>query len=157
VAIDLPPLRERVGDIRPLAEAVLREQSGELGKQLAGFTPEALVALCRFRYPGNVRELRNIVERAEVMARRATIGLEDLPPHVASPATASAAPNEEWSPLPLEEALREPERRIILGALRASNWNRQQAAEQLRINRTTLYKKMKSLGIEPGGGERLAG
>jgi DNA-binding NtrC family response regulator len=156
VAIDLPPLRDRVGDIRPLAEAFLREQSGELGKQLTGFTPEALQALCRFRYPGNVRELRNIVERAAVMARRATIGVEDLPGHVASP-TPPAVPGErEWSPMPLEEALREPERRIILGALRASNWNRQQTAEQLRINRTTLYKKMKSLGIEPGG-ERLAG
>ena len=156
VAIDLPPLRDRVGDVRPLAESFLREQSAELGKQLAGFTPDALAALCRFRYPGNVRELRNIVERAAVMAARATIGVEDLPPHVASPAPLAASADGAWSPMPLEDALREPERRIILGALRASNWNRQQTAEQLRINRTTLYKKMKSLGIEPGG-ERLAG
>ncbi len=60
-----------------------------------------------------------------------------------------------WAPLALEEALKEPERRIILKALEANQWNRQKTAEDLKINRTTLYKKMKQLGIE--GAERLAG
>ncbi|MCC6659363.1 MAG: sigma-54-dependent Fis family transcriptional regulator [Phycisphaerales bacterium] len=156
VAIDLPPLRDRAGDIRPLAEGFLREQSAELAKQLTGFTPAALAALCAFRYPGNVRELRNIVERAAVMAQSPTIDVDDLPPHVASPPAGMgpATLGGPWVPTPLEDAMREPERRIILSALRANGWNRQHTAEQLRINRTTLYKKMKSLGIEP---ERLAG
>ena len=60
-----------------------------------------------------------------------------------------------WTPTPLELALREPEKAIILRALRANEWNRQKTAEDLKINRTTLYKKMKQLGIE--GEERLAG
>ena len=72
------------------------------------------------------------------------------------PVVAAEAPAEEkWSPMALEDALREPERRIILKALEANAWNRQKTAEDLRINRTTLYKKMKQLGIE--GAERLAG
>ncbi len=163
VAIELPPLRDRTGDVRSLAEHFLVEFGRELGKQLAGFSPEAMEAMKRYRFPGNVRELRNIVERAAVLARRPTIGIDDLPEHVASPPApapiphaAAASDGDAWTPMPLEHALREPERRIILRALKANGWNRQHTAEQLGINRTTLYKKMKSLGIEPDG-ERMAG
>ena len=60
-----------------------------------------------------------------------------------------------WIATPLEDALREPEKLILLRALKANHWNRQKTAEDLRINRTTLYKKMKALGIE--GEERMAG
>jgi DNA-binding NtrC family response regulator len=162
VAIELPPLRERTGDVRALAEHFLVEFGRELGKQLAGFSAEAMQAMQRYRFPGNVRELRNIVERAAVLAHRPTIGIDDLPAHVANPPAPALTPDAAaegdtvWTPMPLEHALREPERRIILRALKANGWNRQHTAEQLGINRTTLYKKMKSLGIEPGG-ERLAG
>ncbi len=163
VTIELPPLRERPGDIRQLAEHFLVQFGRELGKQLAGFSPDAVEAMRRYRFPGNVRELRNIVERAAVLARSPTIGIDDLPPNVVARPTdpvPSAAAAEEadgaWSPIRLEDALREPERRIILRALRANAWNRQKTAEQLSINRTTLYKKMKALGIE-GDDQRLAG
>ena len=60
----------------------------------------------------------------------------------------AAAPETPWSPMPLEQALLEPERRILLSALKANQWNRQKTAEQLQINRTTLYKKMKLHNIE---------
>lgn len=158
VNIELPPLRDRVGDIRPLAESFLDHFSQELGRQLVGFSGEALDALRRYPFPGNVRELRNIIERAAVLTRAQTIGLDDLPPHViagddrgmARPMSASDEFDDEspWIPMPLTDALRDPERRIILRALRANEWNRQRTAEDLGINRTTLYKKMKSLGID---------
>ena len=167
VSIELPPLRDRAGDVPALAEHFLQHFARELSKQLAGFSPDAAAALARYRFPGNIRELRNIIERAAVLARRPTIGVEDLPPHVTSstpalgetPALKIAGAEDDdapWTPMALEEALRDPERRIILRALRANHWNRQKTAEQLAINRTTLYKKMKLLGIE-GGDERLAG
>lgn len=165
VSIELPPLRDRAGDIPALADHFLQHFARELSKQLAGFSPDAAAALARYRYPGNIRELRNIIERAAVLARRPTIGLDDLPAHLASPASGGETPalriagidgDAPWTPMALEEALREPERRIILRALKANHWNRQKTAEQLAINRTTLYKKMKLLGIE-GGDERLAG
>jgi DNA-binding NtrC family response regulator len=175
VAIDLPPLRERVSDIPILAEHFLAKHAAALGRTFVGFSTEAMDALRRYRYAGNVRELENIVERAAVLAKTPTIGLVDLPDQVADPdkpvrtlklagagAPAADAP---WTPMPLEEAMKEPERRILLRALKANNWNRQKTAEDLAINRTTLYKKMKALGIEGGesgeaGGEppgRMAG
>ncbi len=175
VAIDLPPLRERVSDIPALAAHFLVKHAAALGRTFVGFSNEAMDALRRYRYPGNVRELENIVERAAVLAKSPTIGEADLPEHVADPdkplrtprlagaeGTGSAAPSAAdapWTPTPLEEALKDPERRILLRALNANKWNRQKSAEDLAINRTTLYKKMKALGIEGGEGaeERIAG
>ncbi|MFN0131673.1 MAG: sigma-54-dependent transcriptional regulator [Phycisphaerales bacterium] len=151
VGITIPPLRERLADVPTLAAHFLAFHSAELAKQVVGFAPEALAALCRYDYPGNVRELQNIIERAAVLTRSPTITLADLPDLGAgkrAAPTQAAASDEPWVPTPLEDALREPERRILLRALVANNWNRQRTADQLRINRTTLYKKMKSLGIE---------
>ncbi len=158
VRIDVPPLRERPGDIALLAEHFLREHAGEAGRQITGFTPEALDALRRYPWPGNVRELSNAVERAVVLSRRQTLGVEDLPATVADNAPPGALlsatdamiddASATWEPAPLAEALMEPEKRIILRALRANDWNRQETAKQLDINRTTLYKKMKQHGLD---------
>jgi len=170
VNIELPPLRERAADIPELALHFLRQHGADLGKQLTGFAPEAIAALMRYRFPGNVRELQNLVERAAVLARRPTVGLEELPEALvaaggvsagrmmgtAASAGLSIRDEEPWTPTTLDEALREPERRIILRALKANGWNRQKTADQLGVNRTTLYKKMKSLGIDGVGGDSAA-
>jgi DNA-binding NtrC family response regulator len=157
VRIDLPPLRERACDIPHLAKHFLEKHARELGKQLVGFSDEALAAIERYPFPGNVRELENIVERAAVLSTRPTIGLDDLPQHVVegSPVFAPRPSGEtpdahdaRWTPTPLAVALEEPERRIIRKALDANNWNRQKTAEDLGINRTTLYKKMRALGLD---------
>ncbi len=161
VAIDLPPLRDRLSDIPLLAEHFLAKHAKALNRTFVGFSAEAMEALRRYRFPGNVRELENIVERAAVLARTPTIGMDDLPVHVSDPgsraaplrlAPAEAAADAPWVPMPLEEALRNPERQIILRALKANGWNRQKTAEDLAINRTTLYKKMKALGIDGADG-----
>ncbi|MFG0299721.1 MAG: sigma-54-dependent transcriptional regulator [Phycisphaerales bacterium JB047] len=155
VKIEMPPLRERVGDIATLAEHFLIQQGDELGRQFSGFTTEALNALRRYDYPGNVRELSNIVERAAVLSKNQTIELTDLPAHIlgenSSPLSIAPTPTaqEQWVPMPLSDAMMQPERDIIVRALEANDWNRQQTAEVLGINRTTLYKKMKQLGIDP--------
>ncbi|MHA7812388.1 MAG: sigma-54-dependent transcriptional regulator [Phycisphaerales bacterium] len=155
VKIEMPPLRDRVGDIATLAQHFLEQQANELGRQFSGFSSDALAALRRYDYPGNVRELGNIIERAAVLSRNQTIGIEDLPPQVTeaegttlSTPTASNE-SEDWTPMTLSEAMMRPERSFILRALQANDWNRQQTAEVLGINRTTLYKKMKQLGIDP--------
>lgn len=158
VKIEIPPLRERLNDVPMLAEHFLKSHADELGKALLGFSDEAMDALRRYAYPGNVRELQNIVERAAVLTRTPTIQVHDLPPQVVenatgplTPATLRVTADEEetpWVPMSLADALREPERRIILKALKANGWNRQQTADDLGINRTTLYKKMKALGLE---------
>lgn len=162
VKIELPPLRARLGDVPLLAERILEKHAAELGRQLVGFTPEAMQALTHYDYPGNVRELQNIVERAAVLAKGQMIGADDLPSavldgpkHAPAPIAAQSTDDAPWVPMTLEEAMREPERRILVKALDANAWNRQKTSEQLGINRTTLYKKMKAYGLL--GDERLAG
>jgi len=156
IKIDLPPLRDRVGDVPVLAEHFLREHAEELGKAVSGFSEEAMDALRRYAWPGNVRELSNVVERAAVLTLGDRVSLSDLPPQVITGdagvlgggLSGGGVDDGPWEPMPLVEALRAPERRILLKALEANDWNRQKTAEQLDINRTTLYKKMKSFGIE---------
>ena len=160
-----------MSDIPLLAAHFLDKHAKQLGRELVGFAPETMDMLRRYQYPGNVRELENIVERAAVLTKTPTITPDALPEHVIAHATGvpsarlrlvggganeHAAPMEmPWVATALEEALREPEKMILLRALKANQWNRQKTAEDLRINRTTLYKKMKMLGIE--GDERMAG
>jgi len=164
VRIDLPPLRDRPGDVPALAERLLQEKAEELGRSTVAFSNDALEALRRYSYPGNVRELANIVERALVLSRRQTLTADDLPQHVVANAPemnlpehvraglwsdeAVDAPDTPWTPVALEEAIKAPEKRILLKALRANSWNRQATADQLQINRTTLYKKIKQHGLD---------
>lgn len=151
VKIELPPLREREEDVLPLAAFFLEKFAAELKRQVVGFTSEAAAALRRYTFPGNVRELQNIIERAAVLCKGQTVGIEDLPAHVAEAPVQRPLVNEgtekPWIPISLDEALRAPERDILERALKANGWNRQKAAAQLGINRTTLYKKMKGLGL----------
>ena len=158
VSIELPPLRERVGDVETLASHFLETQGAELGRTFAGFSPEALDMLKRYAYPGNVRELANIVERAALLASGQTITPDDLPETVRTPGRPAMLLTDTGGhaeATTLAEALLGPEREIILAALERNQWNRQQTADELGINRTTLYKKMKQLDIEPE--DRMAG
>jgi len=145
INIELPPLRERVSDIPLLAEHFLKRICEEMGRPLKTLSDEALAALQAYRWPGNVRELQNVLERAVLLGRKPVITLEDLPPDVAAALTPGLGAPEK---APLKQALQLPERQIILQMLEMHNWNRQATAKALGINRTTLYKKMKRLGIE---------
>jgi DNA-binding NtrC family response regulator len=145
INVELPSLRERISDIPLLAEHFLRQVCSESGKKARTFSEEALAALQRFRWPGNVRELQNVIERAVLLGKTPVIGLEDLPAHLLA---ASPMAVESSSARSLKVALAAPERQIILSVLEANQWNRHATAEALGINRTTLYKKMKRLGLE---------
>ena len=145
INIELPNLRERLTDIPLLAQHFLETVSAESGKTIRGFTDDAITAMQRYRWPGNVRELQNVVERAVLLTKRDHIAVDDLPPELIrqAPTSVDAAPGQT-----LKEALEGPERQIILDVLTRHDWNRQLTAETLGINRTTLYKKMKKLGLE---------
>ncbi|MCG3178341.1 MAG: Regulatory protein AtoC [Phycisphaerae bacterium] len=151
VAIDLPPLRERLGDIPLLAEHFLKKYvSQQSTKQITNISEWALKALQRYPWPGNVRELENVVERAVVLSKGPLIEMEDLPPSILEQDDV-AQPLQSRQPMSLKEALEVPERAVIRQALIASNWNRQQTAEMLKINRTTLYKKIRYYGLDKEG------
>jgi len=145
INIDLPPLRDRITDIPLLAQSFIEKVCEDSGKPVRGFTDQAMAALQRFRWPGNVRELQNVIERAVLLGKSDVIGLEDLPADLAA---AGPVPLEPVGNRTLKQALEAPERQIIFEVLQANNWNRHATAEALGINRTTLYKKMKRLGLE---------
>ena len=145
INVELPPLRERIADIPLLAEHFLRQVCDDAGKKVTGFTDEAMGALRRYRWPGNVRELENVIERAVLLGKESVVGMADLPPVITAAETCNVEPAAGRT---LKQALESPERQIIREVLEANNWNRNLTAETLGINRTTLYKKMKRLGLE---------
>jgi two-component system, NtrC family, response regulator AtoC len=150
VSIELPPLRERSGDIPLLAKHFLEKCLEASNKMALGFSPEAMAAMQVYLWPGNVRELENCVERAVVLSHGIRIGLEDLPQTVRESAggvAAAAGLRGGGRVQTLAEAITEPQRQAILSALKACRGNRKAAARQLGINRATLYKKMKKLRI----------
>ena len=145
ISIELPGLRDRLSDIVLLARHFLEQIREESGKAVRGFTDEAMATLQRHRWPGNVRELQNVVERAVLLGKGDVIRVEDLPPALVAARGISFEPVEGRT---LKQALEGPERQIILEVLETHSWNRHATADSLGINRTTLYKKMKRLGLE---------
>ncbi len=147
VNIVLPGLSERLSDIPLLAQHFVNKYRDEVRKDVEGIDDEAMHVLQGYHWPGNIRELENVIERAMVFTKRRKIVVEDLPPNLQKPMPSAVAVSE-FKPQSLEESLQEPEKKIIASALRTNQWNRQATADMLQINRTTLYKKMKRHGLD---------
>jgi len=146
VTINIPPLAERIGDVPLLCSHFLKHFRLTHGRHKSGVAPEAMECLQRYPWPGNVRELENVMERAVLLSKGPQIELEDLPPSMISHQSRPRQRN--YTGQSLKTALAEPERNIIRAALEQNNWNRQETAKALDIDRTTLYKKMKRHGLE---------
>jgi DNA-binding NtrC family response regulator len=143
VQIDLPPLRQRSDDVPLLAMEFLRRFARQNGKDLRGFTDKAIQALNTYRWPGNVRELENVLLQAVVLAKSSLIDVSDLPRRILD------APRTESATITLADQLGEPEKQILLNALRQNNGNIKRTAALLDISRTTLYAKMKKYNVDP--------
>jgi two-component system, NtrC family, response regulator AtoC len=125
-----------------------REASETVWRRGTDLNPRnPLRTLITYDYPGNVRELRNIVERAAVLARGPLITVEDLPSLARNPESDDSYLTELME-LPLEQAVANLQRRMIRRALDRAKWNKAEAARALGINRQLLYSKLKELGIE---------
>jgi two-component system response regulator HydG len=151
ISLMLPPLRHRGTDNELLAETFRARYAHEFRKVVTGFSREALDALRRHDWPGNVRELEAAVRRGVALCSgpRITAGhlIPGLDGHRPERPGSTPRPHLPMGIRPLKEALEEPEKRIIIQALEALDWNRQETARVLGINRTTLYKKMKKYGL----------
>ncbi|WP_160106742.1 sigma-54-dependent transcriptional regulator [Pseudomonas izuensis] len=148
--IPLPALRERVEDIAPLARHFAHTLGATAGKRITGFSPEALQAMARYSWPGNIRELQNCVERATIVASEAVIEDHDLPAYLfASAPAASHAILGEGTRVPpdLEAALAEVEKAYILAALAQSNGVQAAAAQLIGISERSFWYRLKKLGI----------
>ncbi len=144
VRLELPPLRNRKEDIPLLIEHFISKYNNLNGKEIQGTSPEALAMLMEHGYPGNIRELENIVEYASVVCKNGLVRIEHLPENVRRPKTVEAAES------PGEDLCRSSggdEKRLIYETLRECGWHRGRAAEALRIHPATLWRKIKQLDI----------
>jgi len=158
IRIELPPLRARRSDIPRLVEHFIEQVATRRKRDVTGVDDEAMAALKAFSWPGNVRQLRHIVERMVVLARSSVLTLEDIPPRVRVPETSSppGAPILPEDGVHLKDAVEQFENALILQALERTGWNKNQAAAILHMNRTTLVEKIKKKGIEPNPPDQLA-
>ncbi len=138
IQIKLPPLRNRKEDIPLLAEHFIDRFNAVKNKQIEDITPEVLAVLMDYDYPGNVRELENIIEHAFVLCRDPIIDIKDLPDYLRPAKSPSAIQS---------ASLDELQAKFILETLRKNNFNRAKTAAALGIHKTTLWRKMKKLGI----------
>ena len=164
LSVHLPPLRDREGDVRLLTDHFLERFAKGLGKAIKGVSPQALAVLKRYPYPGNVRELRNIMEHAVTVCREGAVRPADLPdyllrgaaaepgePHAAAAGSGEggpAAPRGSLGGLSGKATWSEVERRLIMEALVECRGHRGEAARKLGWGRSTLWRKMKRHGMD---------
>jgi two-component system nitrogen regulation response regulator NtrX len=146
VTLEAPPLRERKEDIPALAEHFLAGACADNNLAVKKITPQAMERLAAHDYPGNVRELRNIVERLVILTPGETIGPREVEEGLPSDRTsATGAPGLSGS---LKETMTELERQVVLKTLEKHGWRMAASARELGLERSHLYKKLKLLGIE---------
>ncbi len=148
VTMKIPPLRERREDIPVLIDHFVKRFARENRKRIEGVSREARDLLIRYDYPGNVRELENIVERAVVISRSAILSLEDLPFQEALCTDATAADDAQPSEGALQHALESMELRMIRNAMEKAAFNQSQAAKILGLSERMLRYKLKKYGLK---------
>lgn len=148
--IRLPPLRDRRSDVLPLAEHFLERYASRNQTAIAGLTEEAVLALQQYSFPGNVRELEHLMERAAVQAGGRAITFEQIKHQFAAVKSTSKAATglEHLLQLPFHESVAAWEKQLIENALEAANGNKAEAARRLSIHRRLLYEKLQQFGIE---------
>lgn len=147
IRIVLPPLRARTGDVVLLAEYFIRRLSGVMGRRVEGLAPEARTLLESYRFPGNVRELQNAVERALILSDKPILEAGDFQFFAPSSPVSPSDSGDTRDPGP--GTLADLERRAILAALERNSGRREQTARELGITRRTLLTKLKEYGVSP--------
>jgi len=142
VHLDVPPLRERKDDIPLLMTSFLQQFNSENGRSIEAFSNQAKRALLGYEWPGNIRELRNCIESAVVLARTSIIEVEDLPVHIGKAQNASSVS------LEVGITLAEAEKQLIISTLASCAGNKTKAAEVLGIGRKTLHRKLQEYHID---------
>lgn len=148
ICLRIPPLRERVEDIRSLAAHLIRKFNGILGTRVRGVSPDAFEVLTEYGWPGNVRELENVIERAMNLTSEGVILPAHLPEHLRERQKSVSPPAIEVNGgIRHAPELARAERELIMRALAESGGNRTRAAELLGISRACLYDKLKRHNI----------
>jgi two-component system, NtrC family, response regulator PilR len=152
IQVHMPPLRQRREDIPLLCEHFIKRHAAELGKRVTGISPEALAALASHDYPGNVRELENLVERAVTLETSPVIGRDSLPDLGRGTISPPSPPPElPAAGIDLDRLLADYERELVQGALRQTGGVRREAARLLGITFRSLRYRLEKLGLSAGG------
>jgi len=151
IPVFVPPLRERADDIPSLVRHFAEQFTRENNFHAKRFTPEALASLQRGRWKGNVRELRNTIERVIIMTPGEVVNVSDLPESVRAETPAAPAPEERADrPNTLREFKENAERAFLIQKLRENDWNISKTAETIGTPRSNLYKKLEQYNIRQG-------
>ncbi len=159
IQIKLPPLRERKEDIPLLASHFLKKYSEELNKKISTITPEALQILLNYEYPGNVRELQNIIERAVALESHTELTTHHLHSYLSEPSFLKKGPIDIEIPsegIDLEKVVEELERTLLLKALDKTKGIKKKAAELLHINFRSMRYRLEKYGLNHGGDSELS-
>ncbi len=151
VVIELPPLVDHLADLPLISQALIESINGEGGKQLAGFTPEALDLMAGYAWPENLDELTRVVAEAHAQAAGPEITPRDLPKRLLLAADAAAYPRRDVETIVLEDFLAGIERELIERALAEAKGNKSRAARLLGLTRPRLYRRMVQIGLAPPG------
>jgi DNA-binding NtrC family response regulator len=144
----VPPLRERREDIPALVESFIARFNAKHGKRIEGISREAMDALARFSFPGNVRELENLVERAVVLARGSALRREDFPHLEVGGGGETGGNGGAGTHRDFEKKMQDFETGLVVGALEGAEGNQSRAAEMLGISERHLRSRMEKLGIQ---------
>jgi transcriptional regulator with PAS, ATPase and Fis domain len=158
ISINIPPLRERKEDVPSLVEHFIKLYSEENSKEIKGISEDTVHILTNYNWPGNIRELENIIERAVILDTDGILTKDDLPDIILNGSAfllSGLSPGEGERPASLKDALKEPEKVYILKVLKEASGNKKKAARKLGVNRTTLYNKLRKYNIPSSAGKSL--
>jgi two-component system response regulator HydG len=158
-SIHVPPLRERKKDIPVFLNYFLKAANAELNKTISGFSEDAINCFIEYQWPGNIRELKNVIKRGALLADDSVIHAKNLPLEISNPSkffsyeTSANGGKENNRDTSLKSASQEAEYEAILKVLKQVNFNKTKAAKLLNIDRKTLYNKMKIFNLLGDGEE----
>jgi two-component system, NtrC family, response regulator AlgB len=146
ITVEIPPLRSRPADLRRLADHYAKHFAARCGRKLEGFADETLASICAYAWPGNLRELRNAIERAVILGRQPKIGLADLPAELRSsliPAAVNGSASQNNSLVTLEQLEEQHIKRVLTQTRTVA-----EAAQILGVDQATVYRRIKKYGLE---------
>jgi DNA-binding NtrC family response regulator len=149
IPMKVPPLKQRKSDIPLLIDHFLKKFQKGAKKKITDFSPEAMDAMLKYDWPGNVREVENVIKRLTILCDDEVVTVDDLPEHIPHKGRAVRVVEEDFleKGVTLHDAVEDYEKRLILGALERSDWVKTKAAKLLNINRTTLVEKIKKQNL----------
>jgi NtrC-family two-component system response regulator AlgB len=153
ITVEIPPLRSRPADLRRFADHYAKHFAARCGRKLEGFTEEALASICGYAWPGNLRELRNAIERAVILGRESQITPRDLPAELQpqlAPGAIGGTPSKNDGLITLEQLEEQHVRRVL-----AETRTVAEAAQILGVDQATVYRRIRKFGLEKNGGRAV--